>query len=311
MNSTNWVPGLVTFAVSVIGAVLFLLWSRRLQEDTPLGDDVDDLEARYQTRLAELRELIANKHLLPAGAFEEERKRLEQAASDVLRARDERKHEQVKTKARAEKKAAAAPGFASRNSGLVGALVGGSAVAFMMVLGNQLSANSTERGEGMQATGATPPGAGGPREGAPDTKLEALATRVQQHPEDVDVVADLALYLIRRQAFAEARAVVDRAVLLDPFHPRARAGRAVMRAVDGELRASIDDLEQLGRKYPEAYDAHMFAGMLAMEDSDPSRALRNLENYVKLAPADEQPPMMRMVVVQLKQEIAAGRQPAP
>jgi len=49
--------------------------------------------------------------------------------------------------------------------------------------------------------------------------------------------------------------------------------------------------------------------MLAMEDNDPRRALTNIEAYVTLAPQDEQPPMMRMAVVQLKQQLAAGTPP--
>lgn len=128
------------------------------------------------------------------------------------------------------------------------------------------------------------------------------------HPGDVDAVADLSIYLIRRQAFNDAKPLVDRAMSIDPFHPKARVGRAVMKAIEGDLRGSVNDLEALASRYPEAYDARMFAGMLAMEDNDQRRALTNLEAYVTLAPADEQPPMMRMAVQQLKQQLAA---PAP
>jgi predicted Zn-dependent protease len=116
---------------------------------------------------------------------------------------------------------------------------------------------------------------------------------------------------MRRQAFADARPLVDRAMMIDPFHPKARVGRAIEKALDGDLKGSITDLEKLAAKYPEAYDARMFAGMLAMEDNDPRRALNNIESYVILAPQDEQPPMMRMAVVQLKQQLAEGAPPAP
>ena len=96
-----------------------------------------------------------------------------------------------------------------------------------------------------------------------------------------------------------------------PFHPKGRVGRAVVRALEGDLKGSVTDLEALASRYPEAYDARMFAGMLAMEDNDQRRALMNLEAYVALAPADEQPPMMRMAISQLKQEMAAPQQPQP
>ena len=150
-----------------------------------------------------------------------------------------------------------------------------------------------------------------PQQPRADPKLEALAARVQSNPGDVDAVADLAVHLFRRQAFDEARPLVDRATFLDPFHPRGRVGRAVVRALEGDLPGSINDLEALASRYPEAYDARMFAGMLAMEDNDQRRALMNLELYVALAPQSEQPPMMRMAVIQLKQELnnAAPQQP--
>ena len=144
-----------------------------------------------------------------------------------------------------------------------------------------------------------------------DPKLDALASKVQSNPNDVDAVADLAIHLLRRQAFEEARPLVDRATFLDPFHPRGRVGRAVVRAIEGDMSGAIVDLEALASRYPEAYDARMFAGMLAMEDNDQRRALMNLELYVALAPQSEQPPMMRMAVIQLKQELnnAAPQQP--
>jgi predicted Zn-dependent protease len=88
-------------------------------------------------------------------------------------------------------------------------------------------------------------------------------------------------------------------------------GRAVVRALEGDLKGSMDDLERLAQRYPESYDARMFAGMLALEDNDPRRALVNLEAYVTLAPMSEQPPMMRMAVVQLKQQLADEGAPQP
>ncbi len=307
-HATNWVPGLMVLGAGLAIAIAYLLGSNKLKSDAPKPETLDDLEARYQSLLGELRQHVANKHLVPADEFAREKTRLETAAAEILRLRDGKKHEVLKQQARAEKIAAAPPTFASKNQGLIGALIGGGAVAFFAFVGYQLSSTATERTDGMQATGMMPPGGGGaPMQQAPqqDPRLEALASRVQANPEDVDALADLSVYLLRRQAFDDARPLVDRATLLDPFHPKSRVGRALFKAVDGDLRGSIADLEKLAARYPEAYDARMFAGMLAMEDNDPARALKNLESYVALAPQDEQPPMMRMAVAQLKQQMAA------
>jgi tetratricopeptide (TPR) repeat protein len=312
LHTTNWLPGLMVLGAGLAIALAYVLGSKRLQSDAPKPETLDDLEARYQLLIGELRQHTANKHLVPADEFQREKTRLETAAADILRQRDGKKHEVVKQQARAEKRAAAAPTFASKNPQLMGALIGGGAVAFFAILGYQLSSTATERTEGMQATGMVPGGNGPPMQGArdqQDPRLEALASRVQANPDDVDALADLSIYLMRRQAFDDAKPLVDRAMMVDPFHPKARVGRAIVRALEGDLKGSMTDLESLATKYPEAYDARMFAGMLAMEDNDPRRALTNIEAYVTLAPQDEQPPMMRMAVVQLKQQLAAGTPP--
>ncbi len=309
-HATNWLPGLMVLAAGAAVALAYVFGSKRLQSDEPKPETLDDLDARYQLLLGELRQHVANKHLLPLEDFNREKTRLEMAAADVLRSRDGKRHEETKKQARAEKQATAAPTFGSKNPALMGALLGGAVVAFFALLGYQLTQSATERTDGMQATGAVPPGGGGGPMQQPraDPKLEALANRVQSNPGDVDAVADLAVHLIRRQAFEEARPLVDRATLLDPFHPKGRVGRAVVRALEGDLPGALVDLEALASRYPEAYDARMFAGMLAMEDNDQRRALMNLELYVALAPQSEQPPMMRMAVIQLKQELNAPPQ---
>lgn len=309
-HATNWTPGLLMLAIGIVGALIYLFTSKRLQKDAPAPETLDDLEARYRLLIGELRQHVANKHLVPEPEFLAEKARLEAAAADVLRAKEGKKHQVLKQQARAEKAAAAPPTFASKNPMLMGGLVGGAVVGFFMFLGYSLQSSATERADGMQATGMTPPGGGGAPMQQPqqDAKLEGLASRVQSNPEDPDAVAELAIYLIRRQAFQEAKPLVDRAMLLDPFHPKARVGRAVNKALEGDLRGSVDDLETLAGRYPEAYDAFMFAGMLSLEDNDPNRGVRNLEAYLSLAPASEQPPMIRMAVVQLKQQLAAERQ---
>lgn len=310
--ATNWLPGLMVLAAGAAVALAYLFGSKRLQVDAPKPETLDDLDARYQSLLEDLRTHVANKHLLPADEFAREKARLEMAAAEILRSRDGKKHEEVKKQARVERAAAAAPTLASKNPALMGALMGAAVVAFFALLGWQLTQSATEKPDqgGMR-------GMGGPQGNPPmqqrpqvDSKLDALAAKVQSNPDDVEAVSSLAIHLIKRQAFDDAQPLIKRVTFLDPFHPKGRVGRAVGRALDGDLKGSIDELEALAARYPEAYDASYFAGMLAMEDNDQRRALKNLEQYVALAPQSEQPPMMRMAVSQLKQELA-GAAPKP
>ncbi|MBL9039796.1 MAG: tetratricopeptide repeat protein, partial [Archangium sp.] len=156
---------------------------------------------------------------------------------------------------------------------------------------------ATPRTEGMTATGGAPPMEEAPKE---DTRLRGLFDAIEQHPDDADALANLALYLLRRQSFDEARPFIARATWLDPFHVRTRIARAVVKALDGAVPAAQGELERLGRRYPEGYDAHLFAGLLAMDQNDTPRALDAFDRYFAVAPPGEAPPMMKMAVEQLR-----------
>lgn len=315
MNSeTNWLPGLLVLATGAVAALVYLLSSKHSAAPTSsTADPVDDLDAKYQRLLGELKEHLANKHLLAADAWNREKERLEQAAAQALRERDEAKHEAEKQSARLEKKAhqaAKAQGFFTKHPALGGALVGGLVVAFFAYLGVAVSSASMQRQEGMSPTG----GQGPERAMQPpeeDPKLTALATRVQSNPDDIDALAGLALHLISRQGFSEARPLLARATLLDPYHVRGRIGRAVLKAVDGDVPGAQADLEKLAARYPEAYEGYLYAGLLALDQNDPHRAVQQLEAYVNTAPINEQPPMIRAEVERMKAELTGGTPMAP
>lgn len=311
-HETNWLPGLLVLATGVVAALVYLFTAKQAGGEAPAKSTgpVDDLDAKYQRLLGELKEHLANKHLVATETWDAERQRLEQAAAAALRERDGARHEAEKAQARAEKKAqeqAKAPGPAGKHPALAGALIGGLVVAFFAYLGVSLSQKSTPRADGMEATGGPGPAAGmGPAQPREDPRLQALAARVQSNPEDIDALAGLALHLISRQGFGEAKPLLARAALLDPYHVKGRVGRAVLKAVDGDVAYAQKELERLAAKYPEAYDGHLYAGLLALEENDPRRAVQQLELYVNTAPASEQPPMIRAEVERLKGELSGA-----
>lgn len=322
-HETNWLPGLLMLATGAVAALVFLFTSKRSPPEKPAAGKApdplpseasgpaDDLAAKYQQLLGELKEHVANRHLLPADVWETEKTRLEQAAAAALRERDGAKHEAVKAQARLEKKAQAQArdaGFFARNPAVGGALIGGLAVAFFAYLGMSVSnpENSRVEGPGMGGAAMGGPQMGGPQQPMTDPKLEALAARVQANPDDIEAVTGLAMHLISLQSFMEAKPLLARAAMLDPYHVRGRVGRAVMRAVDGDVPGAQSELERLGASYPEAYDGHLYAGLLALEQNDERRAVRDLELYVNTAPPSEQPPMIRMEVERMKAELAGA-----
>jgi len=300
---TNWLPGLLMLAAGAIAALAYVFGAQRTAGEASKATGPDDLDARYQAKLAELRDHHASRHLQKADEWEATKRRLEGEAASVLKERNGLKHEKTKAAGRAQQKAIAKAkdtSITGKNPALTGALIGGAVVGFFVLLGFNLSQSTGERKGGMQAMGAssaTPEQA----EQRDDPRLLALGERVQVSPEDPEAVGDLAMYLVRRQAFEDARPLVDRVTQLDPYSVKGRVARAVLRAVDGDAKDSEDDLEHLSAYYPEAYDAFMFAGLIAMETNDAPRAIKNLEAYLATAPAVEQPPMMRGLIAQLKQ----------
>jgi hypothetical protein len=315
---TDWTPGLIVLAVGFVAGILFLLLSRR-GEGAASGSP-DDLDAKYQSLLAELKEHVANKHLLPAAQWEKNKRRLEQAAAQVLKDRDQHKHEALKAEARAEKRAQtpAAPaqgGFFAQNPTIKGALLGGAVVGFFVLLGSLLGQETKPRADGMGMTGAGPMmGGGAPMADEPqaqDPELEALLARVQRAPDDGDALAAVASFLIRRQGFDDARPFVQRLTLVDPFHVGGRVARAVLLAVDGHSPEAQNELERLGARYVDAYDARMYAGLLAMEANDPGRALKQLELFTEQAPASQVPPYVPQIIGQLRSELAGGGMKSP
>ena len=211
-EATNWLPGQIVLAVAFVLAGVYVLVSMlRKSAPSAAGSD-DDLSAKYNGLVAELREHVANRHLLPSDAWEKEKSRLEQAAVAVLRQREvEAKHQALKSEAREEKRSAVTSG----GSTFKGILIGGGTVGFFALLWFLLTDAVKPRTDGMTVTGATPPGmpTGAEPGGLPppdDSKLKALFEVVQKKPNDIEALADMSLHLMRRQGFEEAKPFVLR-----------------------------------------------------------------------------------------------------
>ena len=316
-HTTNWIPGIIAAVSALVAAVTFLLVSMRKHAPVAAPSSAEDLETRYQSMLLQLKEHAANRHIHSPEAWAAEQSRLEQAAAAVLRERAGVKHSALKAQARAEKlqaRAAEATGFFARNPALKGALWGAGVVGFFVVLGVVLSQESTARKDGAGMTGTVPSEGKGPMENAPpqeDVELKTALARANRSPDDIDALSDAAKELIARQMFEDAAPLVRRATAIDPYHVPTRTHRAVLLAVEGQTMTALDELQHVADTFEDAHEARLFAGMLALQADDRERALSQFERYVNEAPIDEQPPMLRKGIEQLRAEVAQQRMPAP
>lgn len=316
-HPTNWLPGILAVSAAFVAAVVFVLVSLRRHRPTAPPSSEEDLEIRYQGLIAQLKEHGANKHIHSAEAWADEQARLEQAAAAVLREKAGVKHAALKSETRASKKAAqaaAATGFFAKNPAIKGALWGAGIVGFFVILGVVLSQESTARTDGQGMTGAVPGEAAGPmaeRPPAEDLELKTAMARANRSPDDIEALSEAAKQLIARQMFDDAAPMVRRATAIDPYHVPTRTHRAVMLAVEGQGLTAMNELQHVADTFEDAYDARLFAGMLALQADDRPRALEQFERYMQEAPVDEQPPMLGKALVQLRAEIAQKPAPTP
>jgi tetratricopeptide (TPR) repeat protein len=315
-HATNWLPGIIALGVAVTVAIAFVLASFRKHAPVAKKVAAEDLETRYQALIVQLKEHGANKHLHAPDAWAEEQARLEQAAAAVLRERAGAKHDALKAQARAEKLASKPEptGFFAKNPAIKGALWGAGVVGFFVILGIVLSQESKDRNDGQEMTGKVPDGARGPMEPAPpreDVELKTAMERANRSPDDIDALSNAAKELIARQMFDDAAPLIRRATAIDPFHVQTRTHRAVLLALEGQTHTALDELQHVADTFEDAYEARLFAGMLSLQLEDRERALAQFERYVVEAPPEEQPPMLRAGIAQLKQELASPPAPKP
>ncbi|WP_375765572.1 tetratricopeptide repeat protein [Archangium gephyra] len=308
-TTTNWTPGLVVLAVGFIAAVLFLL-TRKGGAPAPEAKEgaLEDLERRYQSLIEQLKELAADKHALEPERYESERKRLELEAASALRARAEhqKKHGATQESPGTRREAPVSTGGLSPQ--LKGAMWGGGVVLFFAILSYTLVSNQLPRGEDAAATGKVPPGMGAnaganaqqPQE---DPDLEQAMERLRNNPADLDAAALLSHELIRRRMFEEAHRVTQRALALDPFSVELRVHMSVLKAVRGDEAGAEQELMMLVDTYPDAQEALLFLGSIALQKGDKAKALEHFERFAVEVPNEMHPPPLLAAIQQLRGEL--------
>ncbi|HEY0095925.1 MAG TPA: tetratricopeptide repeat protein [Archangium sp.] len=306
-TATNWTPGLIVLAVGFIAAVLFLL-TRKGDAPAPEAKEgaLEDLERRYQSLIEQLKELAADKHALEPERYESERRRLELEAASVLRARDEHQKKRGAPQELPGTRREAPVSTGGLSPQVKGAMWGGGIVAFFALLSYTLVSNQLPRSEDAAATGRVPPGmsanAQQPQQ-QEDPELEQAMERLRNNPSDLDAAALLSHELIRRQMYEEAHRVTQRALAVDPFSVELRVHMGVLKAVRGDEAGAERDLLMLVDTYPDAQEALLFLGAIAMRQGDKSKALELFERFAVEVPNEMHPPPLLAAIQQLRGEL--------
>jgi len=312
VTESHWIPGIVVLSLGLIAGALYLFFGRK-SAPAPAAERVSDAQRRLDSLLAQLREHRAEKHQMGPAAWQQEQDRLERAAADAMRARDEvaKAPERAGAKGKkAEPAAAPAPPgrFFGRHPQLVGAAWGAGVVVFFGALGLWLSQEQKPRGEGDVATGTV--GRGGPAtpsaEGD-DRDFEAALARTRADPGgDLALTGEVIRELIARSDFQKAQEINERALASDPFRTDLRVHRAFLKVVHGQREAGMAELGRLADLYPEGSSALIFRGMVHMQEQQPKAALQDFEGYLAVTPPQNVPPQLRAGVAQLRRQVSGA-----
>ncbi len=311
MTESHWIPGIVVLSLGLVAGALYLLFGRKRAAVVPV-DRSTDAQRRVESLLSQLREHQAEKHQMDPAAWQEEHDRLEHAAADAMRARDEvakGPETAASGKKGARATAAAVPsGFFGRHPQLVGAAWGAGVVVFFGALGLWLSQEQKPRAEGETATGTV--GRGGP--GAPgaeaqDREFQTALAQVRDNPGgDLALTGEVIRELITRSDFQQAQELNERALGVDPFRTELRVHRAFLKVVQGQREAGMAELGRLADLYPDGSSALIFRGMIHMQAQEPREALQDFEGYLAVTPPQNVPPQLRAGVAQLRQQLTGS-----
>jgi hypothetical protein len=312
VSETHWIPGIVVLSLGLIAGALYLFFGRKSAASTP-ADQVSDAQRRLDSLLSQLREHQGEKHQQDPASWQEEQDRLERAAADAMRTRDEVSRSPEAVSGRKGKKAqpepAAAPsGFFGRHPQLVGAAWGAGVVIFFGALGLWLSQDQKPRGAGETATGTA--GRGGPSgagaEGDDSDFQAALARTVGNPGGDLTLTSEVIRELISRSDFPQAQDINERALAADPFRTDLRIHRAFLQVVQGQREAGMAELGRIADLYPDGTSALIFRGMIHMQEQQPKAALEDFEGYLAVTPPQQVPPQLRAGVAQLRRQVTGA-----
>ncbi|MGZ3446028.1 MAG: tetratricopeptide repeat protein [Myxococcaceae bacterium] len=310
MTESHWIPGIVVLSLGLIAGALYLLFGRKPAAAGP-ADRVSDAQRRVDSLLAQLREHEAEKHQVDSADWKAEHTRLEQAAADAMRARDQVANVPLRTGAGKGTKGAPAPeptpaaptGFFGRHPQLVGAAWGAGVVVFFGALGLWLSQDQKPREAGETATGTV--GRGAPGSEADDRDFQTALSRAKDNPgADLTLTGEVIRELISRSDFQQALELNERALASDPFRTELRVIRAFLKVVQGEKQAGMAELTRLADLYPDGTSALIFRGMVHMQAQEPREALKDFEGYLAVTPPQNVPPQLRAGVAQLRQQVS-------
>ena len=287
-TETSMIPGTIALVIGSVSALLVLSKISRKASDTETDTPVLDLEEEVGHAVLMLRDLEHHKNRIDPSSYQAQKEKLEKEAADALRQRDAQvkaMKEMKEHKVMSQDKQSG--GFLHSRPQLKGFLWGALVMSVGFGLYFSVSTQAVPRVAGAGMTGAQPeaPAAQArPAQGAPNTEVQELLTKLKENPKDVDSMARLGRILLFQQLHNEAKMVTERALQIAPDHTGAQINQAMVAAGQGNAAAALTQLNAILERDAKSYDAWFFKGMLSMQSGDNDGMKKSFEQFVALAP---------------------------
>lgn len=137
--------------------------------------------------------------------------------------------------------------------------------------------------------------------------IDKMVAFAESQPENTEMASFVTHELIRFERFEDAKRLLDAARASAPGHLELEIHAVVVEAfLKGELQGALARLNELGaRGGPDAAEAHLFRGAIALQLGDQAAALQSLETFTQLAPPEAHPRDIAQVMTSLR----AGKTP--
>ncbi|RME28068.1 MAG: hypothetical protein D6798_03240 [Deltaproteobacteria bacterium] len=290
MSWDVWGPPLVVVLTGLVAGLLVALRSRpRDAAPGPSGGlSVEDLLARKESLVEQLRSLEADRDKMEPAEFEARWRHTLDRAAEALRDLEAARAaaERVAPPAAAEAgdgppEPSAAPAPPPSGGGAMARRVGWTAavVVFFVLLGVTLTKSTSSRPEGGSMTGG--PTMGGSSESS--SVIAEAEARLAADPTDVDAAAILAHDAIRQGRLDAGMQYVDAGRKVAPDDPRIQSSLAALMIAIGYLDRAEATLDQAQAADPDLPTAWLWRGVLAMQRQDPDAARAAFEKVLELS----------------------------
>jgi cytochrome c-type biogenesis protein CcmH/NrfG len=287
-GQTDWVSAVAILASGLILGLMLMFYLKRRRDGSASSApdrELQDLEARRDLLITQLREIDDVADATPEQLAE--RRRLEMAAADVLRAIDGREHSAIATAAATPAVAAQAAPVSASAAAMKGFVWGVLSVGVLVALGFFVYKSANDRGAGDGPTGsAMAPNEVQQPPAAQDPAVLALEAAVQKNPDDIEQRIELSRVYLEHDNLMGVFEQTGFVLKTNPNEPRAMTYQALVRLAMGQTDEATAMLKKANELAPDFIDSTVALAWIYTQQGNMALAETTMRDAMKRHPQD-------------------------